>query len=235
MRTPRLDVAKALGFNDKTTMVQTLTKEPLKRTGDPGAGVGIVLASASPGRAALLKAAGIAHTVVAARVDEDAIKQDLTRRGAAPGDIAQALADQKAAEVSRLYPADYVIGADQMLVCDGKRIDKPADMDSARNQLMTLRGRRHELLSAVSLAHNGRVTWRYLNRSGLTMRDFSDRFLDLYLTTVGEAALASAGGYQIEGPGAQLFEAMEGDYYSIIGLPLLPVLEVLRSHDMVLS
>ncbi|HHN72637.1 MAG TPA: septum formation protein Maf, partial [Thermopetrobacter sp.] len=144
---------------------------------------------------------------------------------------AAALAREKALEVSRRTSLP-VLGADQILVCDGEIFSKPADMDQARETLRRLRGRAHRLISALCVAENGEVLWTCERHADLVMRDFSDAFLEWYLRTVGEAALASVGCYQVEGPGIQLFERIEGDWFTIIGLPLLPFLDWLRRRGI---
>jgi septum formation protein len=128
-----------------------------------------------------------------------------------------------------------VIGADQVLDCDGVLFDKPADPGAARTQLLALRGRTHRLVSAVVLVRDGQRLWHHVGRADLKMRDFSTRFLDRYLESAGQAALSSVGAYQLEGIGAQLFAAIEGDYFTILGLPLLPLLDNLREHGVLPS
>jgi len=199
------------------------------------AAAAVVLASASPARAALLRAAGIPMTIDAAAVDEAEVKASLRTAGAEPAAIAEALAELKAERVSRRHPGSLVIGADQVLECDGALFDKPPDLAAARNQLLTLRGRRHQLVSAVVLARDGQRVWHHVDRANLTMRDFSSRFLDHYLQSAGEAALSSVGAYQLEGVGAQLFAGIDGDYFTILGLPLLPLLDILREHGVLPS
>jgi septum formation protein len=125
-----------------------------------------------------------------------------------------------------------VIGADQVLVCDGKIFDKPSTKDEARDQLVTLRGKKHELVSAVAVARHGSTIWSHCAHAQLTMREFSNTFLGYYLAEMGEEITSSVGGYKFEGPGAQLFEKIEGDYFTILGLPLLALLEFLRSQDV---
>jgi septum formation protein len=132
-------------------------------------------------------------------------------------------------------PGRYVLGADQMLECDGTWFDKPADRDAARAQLLALRGRRHHLVSAAVLALDGERIWHQADRAELVMRDFSTDFLERYLELAGEAACASVGAYQLEGVGAQLFSRVRGDFFTILGLPLLPVLAILRQHGMLPS
>jgi septum formation protein len=191
----------------------------------------VILASASRVRASLLQAAGVSIEVVPARVDESELKIALRGQGAGPADVAVALAELKALQVSRFHPGRLVLGADQMLDRDGAWFDKPENRDAARDQLLSLRGRTHRLTSAAVLARDGARIWHHAAAAQLTMRGFTDTFLDLYLAEVGEAVLSSVGAYQLEGLGAQMFERIEGDYFVILGLPLLPVLDILREQN----
>jgi septum formation protein len=195
----------------------------------------VVLASASSARAALLRAAGIAITIDAAAIDEGEVKASLRASRAAPAGIAETLAELKAQRVSRRHGGGLVIGADQILECDGVLFDKPADTAAARSQLLTLRGRSHRLVSAVVLMRDGQRLWHHIDHADLKMRDFSASFLDRYLEVAGPAALSSVGAYQLEGIGAQLFAAIDGDYFTILGLPLLPLLDILREHGVLPS
>ena len=194
----------------------------------------VVLASASTTRAAILAHAGLEVLRDSSGVDEDEIKRSFRREGLDAASCATALAETKAMRVAARHTGALVIGADQMLDCAGTWFDKPRDRDEARAQLVALRGKRHELVSAVAVVRNGAVIWRLVDRSRLTMRAFSDQFLDTYMAALGDDALASVGVYQLEGLGAQLFEKIEGDYFSILGLPLLPLLDFLRGHGVVL-
>jgi len=187
----------------------------------------IVLASKSLARRAVLEAAGVPIEVAGADVDEAALKAELLAKGASPKEVAQALAAAKAAALAG--PA-YVVGADQTLELAGRLYDKVTSRDAARERLKILRGQAHQLHSAVAVAREGRVLWRELESATLTMRDFSDSFLEDYLALEGAAALGSVGCYRLEGPGAQLFAAIEGDYFAILGLPLLGLLEFLRGQ-----
>lgn len=193
----------------------------------------IVLASASVARARLLADAGIPVLRDPAALDEDEIKTSFRKAGLDVESCALALAENKASRVSLRHPDALVIGADQMLECGGAWFDKPRDRGQARAQLAALRGRQHELISAVAVARNGAVLWRTIDRPRLTLRAFSDTFLDAYLAAMGDAALHSVGAYQIEGLGAQLMARIEGDYFAILGLPLLPLLDFLRDQGVV--
>lgn len=190
----------------------------------------LILASASPSRAAMLRSAGLDFSVQPARVDESEIKLALQTEGAPPSEAATALAELKAQRVSPSAGSDFVIGADQMLVCEGRWYDKPDSMQVARAQLQALRGKTHELVSAVVLARGGGIIWRHVDVARLTMRNFSDDFLDAYLAQAGEAVLSSVGAYQLEGLGVQLFSRIQGDFFTILGLPLLPLLDILREN-----
>ncbi|MDB5480591.1 MAG: septum formation protein Maf [Caulobacteraceae bacterium] len=187
----------------------------------------IVLASASASRAALLRAAGVPFTVTPSRLDEDAVKARMLRECAQPDVIARRLAELKARAVSETSDG-LVIGADQTLDLAGVLHDKPRDLAESRDRLKALRGRRHSLHAAVAVARGGEVVWSALDTASLTMRAFSDAFLDAYLERQGEAVTSSTGAYLLEGEGVQLFEAIEGDYFAILGLPLLGLLAFLR-------
>lgn len=197
----------------------------------------LILASASAVRASLLRQAGLDFHVRDSRVDEDAVKKSFAG-STDDGDtdaLALRLAEEKALAVSRAEPGALVIGADQIMSCEMRRFDKPRDMVEARANLLFLRGRTHTLHSAVVLALDGEVVWGHSARADLAMRNFSDTFLDWYLKTLGEKVKTSVGCYQLEGPGIQLFERIEGDYFTILGLPLLPLLAELRDRGAALS
>ncbi len=193
----------------------------------------VVLASTSIARRALLQGAGLAFEIVAPGVDEDAVKRDLA--GADAACLATALADRKALAVSARRPDAVVIGGDSTLACDGRLFDKPADVDAACEQLRFLRGRAHELQSAVSVARDGGVVWRHIDTARLAMRPFSDDFLTRYVDASRDWLTSSVGAYRLEGTGAQLFERIDGDYFTILGLPLLPLLAWLRSAGVLRS
>jgi len=194
----------------------------------------LILASKSTARRAVLDGAGVAYQAVVAGVDEDAVKGEMLARGASPLEVADALAELKAIRVSRTL-AGFVIGADQTLDLNGQLYDKAEDVSAARTRLKLLRGKTHKLHSAVVVARDGVPIWRELATATLTMRDFSDSFLETYLTDEGDAALGSVGCYRLEGPGAQLFSRIDGDYFAILGLPLMGLLEMLRQQGEIVS
>jgi septum formation protein len=190
----------------------------------------IVLASSSAIRRQLLHNAGIAFSAVAASVDEDALKANLEKL--APGELAVSLADAKALSLCDRYPEDLIIGADQVLNLEGKALGKPRNFVEAEAQLRAMRGHTHRLETAISCARSGAIIWRHLARPALIMREFSDDFLGRYLAETGERAMTSAGSYQLESLGVQLFDVVDGDYFAILGLPLLPLLAFLRSQGL---
>lgn len=193
----------------------------------------LILASGSAVRARLLAEAGIAFHREVAAVDEAQVKAALKAEGAAATLAAETLAELKAQRISRRYPEALVIGADQILDCGGTWFDKPADQAAARAALLALRGRSHLLLSSVVVVRGGDRLWHRNERAALLMREFSDDFVDAYLAATGDDALQSVGAYQLEGLGAQLFARIDGDYFTILGLPLLPLLDFLRNHGVV--
>jgi septum formation protein len=194
----------------------------------------LILASASPTRAAMLGAAGVRIEQRPAAVDEAEIKPALRADGVKPGDAALALAELKATRIAAQAPGRLVLGADQILTCEDRWFDKPADLSDARGQLEALAGRRHELwTAAIVIRDDGRV-WHEIAQARLWLRPCSAAFLDAYLNEVGEVALGSVGAYQIEGLGAQLFSRVEGDRFAIMGLPLLGLLECLRVQGVLL-
>jgi septum formation protein len=193
--------------------------------------VNLILASGSAARRQRLEAAGLSFEVDAPRVDEEAAKASLRAGGLKPRDQADALAELKALSVSRTRP-DFVIGADQMLALGGDVFDKPKSVEEARQHLSRLRGQTHELITAAVVAREGAIIWRHIDTPKLKMRAFSDAFLDDYISRAGDHVLRSVGAYQLEGLGAQLFERVEGDYFSVLGLPLLPLLAFLREHGI---
>ena len=190
----------------------------------------LVLASASAARLALLRGAGLAVEAQPAHIDEAEIKAAAQADGASPDEAALLLAELKAARIARREPDALVVAADQLLVCGDDWFDKPPTLDAARDQLRALRGRTHMLVTAVLCQRGEARIWHHVARPSLAMRDFSDGFLDAYLAAEGDALTASVGAYRLEGMGVQLFERIEGDYFSILGLPLLPLLGFLRQH-----
>ncbi|AWJ84011.1 septum formation protein Maf [Azospirillum sp. TSH58] len=193
----------------------------------------VVLASGSRTRAEMLERAGVRVTLAPAAVDEEEIKLAARAEGAPVEDVAEALAELKAQRVTRKHPGALVIGADQMLDCEGRWFDKPADRDAARTQLQDLRGRTHRLVSCAVVIRDGERLWHHVDRARLTMRPFSDAFLDSYLNAAGDDVLGSVGAYHLEGLGAQLFHRVDGDFFTILGLPLLPLLGFLRVHGVI--
>lgn len=195
----------------------------------------LLLASTSATRLRLLAEAGVAVEAVAPEVDERPVKVRLTASRARAEQVATTLAEMKAAAVSRQRPEALVIGADQVLDCDGKLLDKPSGRDGARRQLKELRGKRHRLVTAVAVAAKGEIAWRHAEAATLTMRVFSDAFLEAYLERAGEAVTSAVGAYQLEGLGVQLFTKVEGDFFAILGLPLLALLDQLRRAGAIAS
>jgi septum formation protein len=179
----------------------------------------------------MLANAGLVFDVEPAGVDEEEITRSLGSR-AAPQELASTLAEMKAIKVSSRHPEAMVIGADSTLACNGRLFDKPPTLDAARKQLMMLRGQTHELFSSVVVASGGQRLWHWAERARLTMRPFSEGFVDAYLARAGEDVLTSVGAYQLEGLGAHLFTRVDGDYFTILGLPLLPLLSFLAGHGI---
>lgn len=195
----------------------------------------IVLASASLARRAMLAQAGLLFDVEPAAVDEDAVKASLRAEGESAQAAATALAHLKAERVSTRQPDAVVIGADQILVAPERWFDKPRDRAEAAEQLRQLRGRAHELATAAVVVRGGQRLWHGVATPKLTMRAFSDDALEAHLDAMGEALTGTVGGYAIEGPGITLFSKIEGDYFAILGLPLLPLLGFLRQHGAIPS
>ncbi|MEM9061937.1 MAG: Maf family protein [Pseudomonadota bacterium] len=192
----------------------------------------LILASGSAARAQMLEDAGVSFEVIRPDVDEDAIKDKIGRSAANAQAIAARLAQSKALAIAEAGPDDLVLGSDQVLLHGSDLLDKPGSMDEARTQLLSLRGGRHYLLSAVSLVRADTEIWSASDKVALHMRDFTDEFLDRYLQAFGKLALTSVGGYHIEGLGAQLFEKIDGDQFTVRGMPLLLVLGALRRFGM---
>jgi septum formation protein len=195
----------------------------------------VILASASLSRRDLLEAAGLRFEVLPAHVDEAEIKRAARAEGMSAVDTALALADMKAGRVAQRTPEALVIGADQILVCNGTWFDKPTDRDAARRQLGELRGKSHTLATGVVCHHGGTRVWHHMAEPRLLMRDFSDAFLDAYLTSEGDAVTSTVGAYRLEGRGVHLFERVDGDHAAILGLPLLPLLGFLRQHGLLID
>lgn len=190
----------------------------------------LILASTSKARADLLRNAGVTFQTKPALVDEEEVKAALRAEGAPPRDQADILAEMKALSVSRTTPGALVLGADQILDQSGEAFDKPTSREGARDQLIRLRGARHELLSAAVIARDGEPIWRHIGCARLHMRPFTDAFLDDYLDQMGDTVTSTVGGYMLEGLGAQLFSHIDGDYFTILGLPLIETLGFLRLH-----
>lgn len=199
----------------------------------------LILASASAARRRLLDNAGAPFRVVVSEVDETAIKAACRDEGLSAEAAAHRLALAKAEAVSRRHPETPVLGADQLLTCGGEWYDKPADLSDVRSHLMALRGRVHRLVNAAVIVESGRLVWRHDDAAAMHMRDLSDAFIETYIETyietVGGAAYRSVGAYRLEGLGAQLFERADGDFFSILGLPLLAVLAALRERGILRS
>jgi len=193
----------------------------------------LILASGSKHRAKLLAGAGLDFRVIPADVDERAVEAPLHEADLSAEDIAEVLATTKAEQISQKVPSAFVIGCDQTLSIDGEMLHKPANMDEAHRRLLQLSGRSHNLNSAVVLTRDGQVIWSHVSVATLTMRELDPGFVGRHTSLVGEAVLSSVGAYQIEGPGIQLFEKIEGDIFTIIGLPLLPLLCELRRHGAI--
>lgn len=192
----------------------------------------LVLASTSAVRKSLLTNAGLAFTAISPGVDEDAVKASMLAEGATPRAVAEALARTKALAISR-GRGGPVIGADQTLEMDGVLYDKVAELEAARERLLQMRGREHFLHAGVALAEGDQVVWAETVTTRLVVRDFSDAFLDGYLARNGAAVLSSVGCYYLEGEGVQLFDAIEGDYFAILGLPMTGLLAQLRARGLV--
>ena len=196
----------------------------------------LILASSSASRASILKGAGLAFTAVPARIDETALIESLIAEGATPREIADALAEAKTLKVARSAPPDaIVLGADQLLVCEGRIFEKPRDRAEARSHLAFLSGKRHELVGGVVAARAGAAIWRHISTARLTMRAMDETFINDYLDEAGEDILASVGCYHLEGLGPHLMTRIEGDFFAILGLPLLAVLDMLRTQGALRS
>ncbi len=194
----------------------------------------LILANQSKFRAGLLAAAGVTAEAMPAFVDEAEIKAGAKAEGMSAVDTAMLLASLKAERIARRFPEALVVGGDQILVCEGRWFDKPPDLNAARTQLRELRGRTHELVTAVLCQRGEQRVWQHVATPRLVMRDFSEAFLEEYLTVEGEVLTTTVGAYRVEGPGMQLFDRIEGEHTAIMGLPLLPLLGFLRQHGVLI-
>ncbi|MFN4056601.1 MAG: Maf family protein [Roseinatronobacter sp.] len=193
----------------------------------------VILASSSAIRAQLLRSAGLCIDCVNPRVDEAAIRDALLAEGATPRDIADALAESKARKVAAKHPAAWVLGCDQVLAIGGACLEKPTTRDAARSQLLELKGKTHQLLSAAVLYHQNAPVWRHVGVARLTMRDFSEAYLKAYIDRNWPAIASSVGAYQLEGEGVRLFSQIQGDYFTVLGLPMLELLNFLTSRGVI--
>jgi septum formation protein len=187
-----------------------------------------ILASGSSARKIMLQNAGFSFDVIPADIDENSALKSAENKGFSPAHTAQHLAREKALKIAAQFEDRLVIGSDQILECEGRIFSKAADLEEARDKLKSLRGRTHSLHSGVAVARGPDILWSHAQTAQLTMHDFSAEFLERYLAAAGEAATSCVGAYALEGPGVQLFEKIEGDYFTILGLPLLPLLTYLR-------
>ncbi|PWE52755.1 Maf-like protein [Metarhizobium album] len=193
----------------------------------------LILASSSPFRRGLMENAGLRFEAVAAEIDERAIEAPLEQKGATPDQVALVLAEAKALDVSRRFPGAVVLGSDQTMSLGARVYHKPKDRREAAENLLSLAGRTHQLNSAIVLARDNEILVREVAHARLTMRAFNAEFVETYLDRVGETIFRSVGGYQLEGEGIQLFSAIDGDYFTIVGMPMLPLLEHLRNLGVI--
>ena len=195
----------------------------------------LLLASASQIRLTLLQNAGIETSAYPARIDEATVRQSLAADAAHPRDVADTLAELKARKLAQRHPDALVLGCDQILALDGHIFDKPATRDAARSDLVQLRHRTHHLYAALVLYHQSKPIWRHVGTAKLTMRDFSDAYLESYLARNWPGIATAVGGYQLEAEGIRLFSAVEGDYFTVLGLPLLPLLNYMTLRGFIPS
>ena len=193
----------------------------------------IILASESQIRKKLLLQAEVNFQPIAAKIDEDTIKESLKDEGAKPKDISDALAEYKAIRVANNFPTDIIIGCDQILVCDNEIISKARTLTDAKETLKLLRGKSHQLLSSAVIYDNNKPVWRTTSRAQLFMRDFTDEYLEYYIQTSGIDILSSVGCYLLENNGVNLFNRIQGDYFTVLGFPLLEVLDFLRKRELI--
>jgi septum formation protein len=192
----------------------------------------LILASASQSRADILSRASIQHLSISSDIDEDSLKQTARDEGIDVKIVTQRLALSKAVEVGKDYPEKFVLGCDQILDCEGVWFDKPKTLNEARTHLENLRGKTHRLVNGLVIVHEGSVIWTHTAIATLSMRDFSNTFLEKYLNISGQSILGSVGAYRLEAYGVHLFDTIDGDYFTILGLPLLPLLSFLREQDV---
>jgi septum formation protein len=196
----------------------------------------LVLASQSASRRAMLDAAGVPYEAVTALVDEASAKESLLAVGTSPRDLADALAELKALKVSRIAPGALVLGSDSLVaLADGSLLDKPESRDEAADHLRRMSGAAHDFYSAAVIAENGQPVWRFVDRARLHVRALSEQFIEEYLDTEWPAIGGCVGCFRIEGPGAQLFGKVEGSHFTILGMPLLPVLDYCRTRGILTS
>ncbi|MDG1707863.1 MAG: Maf family nucleotide pyrophosphatase [Emcibacteraceae bacterium] len=192
-----------------------------------------ILASKSASRQKLLKNAGLMFEVLPANIDENLIKREMLKSGSSVLDIAERLACEKALKISQESPDQYIIGGDQMLTCGDQLFNKARTVLEAKEHLKFFKGKVHTLTTSLAIAKDNKIIWAYTSEPKLTMRDFSDEFLEDYMSNAGGALLHSVGCYYLEENGIQLFSEIKGDYYDILGLPLLPLLKKLRDLNLI--
>jgi len=193
----------------------------------------IILASESKIRRKLLLQAEVNFQSIAAKIDEDTIKESLKNEDAKPKDISDTLAEYKAIRVANNFPTDIIIGCDQILVCNNEIISKARTLNEAKETLKLLRGKSHQLLSSAVIYDNNKPVWRTTSRAQLFMRDFTDEYLEYYIKTSGTDILSSVGCYLLENNGVNLFNRIQGDYFTVLGFPLLEVLDFLRKRELI--